>query len=339
MPLDSAALVWFRCDLRSTDHAALHAASSAYGAVHRAFVFDIEILDALPTRSDRRVEFIWESIRELKAALEARGGGLYVLHGRARAEVPRLARRLGAAAVYANRDYEPAAIARDEHVARELERGGIAWRTRMDQVIFECEEVRTRAGGDFSVFTFYKRAWLAKLALSYVKPHPDGRYASRLARARGARLPTLETIGLARTDLAQLAIPTGMTGGARLFADFKRRIDHYHVQRDYPALRGTSHLSLHLRFGTVSIRKLAGYAWRRGNPGAQAWLSELIWREFYFMILASRPDVVTHAFRREYDALGFDDDALRWQAWCACRRALCTRPGPWGLSSSGPPTA
>ncbi len=317
MTFDSAALVWFRRDLRSTDHAALHAALSAHGAVHCAFVFDTEILDELPSRSDRRVEFIWESVRELKAALEARGGGLHVLHGRARALIPRLAQGLGAAAVYANRDYEPAAIARDEHVARELQCAGIAWRTRKDQVIFEREEVRTRAGGDFTVFTPYKRAWLAKLAPFYLKPYPLDQHATRLARTGSDHLPPLEAIGFTRTNLAELAIPTGMTGGVRLFTEFKRRIDRYHERRDYPALNGPSYLSLHLRFGTVSLRELAGYAWRRASPGAQLRLSELIWRDFYFMILASRPDVVGNAFRREYDALRFDDDATHWRAWCA----------------------
>lgn len=319
MPLDSAALVWFRRDLRVADHAALHAALSAHGAVHCAFVFDTEILDLLPSRRDRRVEFIWESVRELKDALEARGGGLHVLYGRAREEIPRLAGRLGAAAVYANRDYEPAALARDEAVACALLEAGIAWRTRKDQVIFERDELRTRSGGDFSVFTPYKRAWLAKLAPLHLKPHPTGKYAAGLAPDKGLRLPPLEEIGFRRTDLAALGISTGMSGGARLLARFKRHIDRYHERRDYPAARGTSNLSTHLRFGTVSIRQVTGYAWRRGGAGAHAWLSELVWREFYFMILASRPDVTEHAFRRDYDALRFDDDPARWRAWCEGR--------------------
>jgi len=316
MPLDSAALVWFRRDLRVADHAALHAALSAHGAVHCAFVFDTEILDLLPSRSDRRVEFIWESVRELKGALEARGGALHVLHGRAREEIPRLARRLGAAAVYANRDYEPAALARDEAVAHTLQAMGVAWRTRKDQVIFERGELRTRSGGDFSVFTPYRRAWLAKLAPLHLKPYATEKYTARLAPAKGLRLPTLEETGFRRTDLAALGVAPGMSGGARLLARFKRHIDLYHEQRDFPAASGTSRLSTHLRFGTVSVRQLAGYAWRRGGTGAHAWLSELIWREFYFMILASRPDVTEHAFRREYDTLRFDDDPARWRAWC-----------------------
>ncbi|MGA8004702.1 MAG: FAD-binding domain-containing protein, partial [Burkholderiales bacterium] len=132
-------------------------------------------------------------------------------------------------------------------------------------------------------------------------------------------LPRLEDLGFARTNLAALGIDTGASGGARLLASFRRRIDRYAEKRDYPALNGTSSLSMHLRFGTVSIRELVGYACKRGGEGAQAWLSELVWREFYFMVLASRPDVVEHAFRREFDALRFDGSEAGWQAWCEGR--------------------
>jgi len=315
----SSALVWFRRDLRAHDHAALHSALAAHGAVHCVFVFDRDILDLLPSRADRRVEFIWESVRELKAALEARGGGLWVVHGRAREEIPRLAARLGVAAVYANRDYEPEAVARDAHVARELERDGMDFRTRKDQVIFERDEVRTRAGGDFSVFTPYRKAWLAKLAPAHVATLRTAAHAARLAPAPQAALPRLEDLGFSRTNLAALGISAGSSGGAGLLTRFRRRIDRYAERRDYPALDSTSFLSIHLRFGTVSIRELVGYAWKHGGAGAQAWLSELIWRDFYFMILARRPDVVEHAFRREFDALRFDGSEAWWQAWCEGR--------------------
>ena len=315
----SSALVWFRRDLRAHDHAALHSALAAHGAVHCGFVFDRDILDVLPSRADRRVEFIWESVRELKAALEAMGGGLWVVHGRARDEIPRLAARLGVAAVYANRDYEPEALARDAHVAHELAREGIDFRTRKDQVIFERDEVRTRAGGDFSVFTPYRNAWLAKLAPAHVAALRVAPHAARLAPAPRAALPPLEDIGFSRTNLAALGIAGGSSGGAARLASFRRRIDRYAERRDYPALMGTSFLSMHLRFGTVSIRELVGYAWKHGGAGAKAWLSELVWRDFYFMILASRPDVAEHAFRREFDALRFDGSEAWWRAWCEGR--------------------
>jgi len=315
----SAALVWFRRDLRAHDHAALHSALAAHGAVHCVFVFDREILDPLLSRDDRRVEFIWESVRELKAALEAMGGGLWVLHGQARDEIPRLATRLGVGAVYANRDYEPAALARDADVGHKLADAGIDFRTRKDEVIFERDEVRTHAGGDFSVFTPYRNAWLARLAPSHVAPLQTAGHAARLAPESETALPQLEDLGFSRTNLAELGILPGVSGAAKALAGFRRRIDGYAERRDYPALNATSGLSIHLRFGTVSIRELVGYARRHGGAGARVWLSELIWREFYFMILASRPDVVEHAYRREFDALRFDGSEECWHAWCAGR--------------------
>ncbi|MDH4094993.1 MAG: DNA photolyase family protein [Betaproteobacteria bacterium] len=315
MPSDSAALVWFRRDLRAHDHAALHAALRGHRAVHCVFVFDTEILDALPSRADRRVDFIWRSLGELRAALIALGGGLHVLHGRAREEIPRLAARLGVAAVYANRDYEPQALGRDREVEACLLAQGIALHSRKDQVIFELQEILTGAGQPYTVFTPYRNAWLKKLAPFYLKAYPVRRHAHHLARA-GAALPSLASLGFRS---APMPLPAGMSGGKRLFADFKRRIDNYAKKRDYPALNGSSRLSVHLRFGTVSIRELAAYAWRREGAGAAAWLSELCWRDFYFAVLAARPDVVDHAFRRAYDALRFDDDERLWRAWCEGR--------------------
>ena len=310
------ALVWFRRDLRDFDHAALHAALAAHGLVHCAFVFDREIIDALASRTDRRVSFIWDSVQELKAALESRGGGLHVLHGNAREEIPRLAQALGVVAVYANRDYEPQAIARDSEVAARLKAAGIDWCTRKDQVIFELDEVRTRAGTPFSVFTPYKRAWLEKLEPRDLVPYEVRKVAARLARVPASTMPSLQALGFKR---AALRLPAGMLGGARQFTAFKRRIADYAKRRDYPGLDATSNLSVHLRFGTVSIRALARFAHGKGGPGAATWLSELIWREFYAAILAWRPDVIDHAFRREYDALAWANEEAPWQTWCEGR--------------------
>lgn len=312
MALDSAALCWFRRDLRAFDHAALHAALRGHGAVHCAFVFDTEILDALASRTDRRVDFIWHSVAELQAALAGRGGGLHVLQGRARDEIPRLAASLGVGAVYANRDYEPQALERDREVGERLAAAGIAFHTRKDQVIFELEEVLSGAGTPYSVFTPYKNAWLKKLDDFSVKSYPVERHVGRLVRSQ-SDLPSLQQLGF---EPAPMALPCGASGGKRLFADFKRRIDDYAKQRDFPALKGPSYLSVHLRFGTVSIRELVRFAWKRKGKGAATWLSELCWRDFYFAVLAARPDVTRHAFKREYDALRWDDDAALWQAWC-----------------------
>lgn len=305
-----SALVWFRRDLRDFDHAALAAALDADRRVHCAFVFDTEILDGLERRDDARLTFIWESVRELAASLGARGGGLHVVHGRASEEIPRLARSLGVDAVYVNRDYEPAALARDDRVSDALREAGIAMRSFKDQVVFELHEVTTSTGGAYCVFTPYKRAWLRLLGAEALRRR-EARGPGILAPAALA-MPSLEEMGFERRDPA---VAPGMSGGARAWAEFRPRLRDYARLRDFPALAATSGLSMHLRFGTVSIRDLARFAMKSRAAGAQAWLAELAWRDFYFAILAARPDVIDRAFHRKYDALRWDDDERAWNAW------------------------
>ena len=320
-----AVLVWFRRDLRDQDHAALSAAIASGARVYCAFVFDREILDALPDRRDRRVEFIRESLVELDAALAARGGGLLVRHGFARDEIPALAAELDAAEVYANRDYEPAAVARDEAVQASLRREGRALRLFKDQAIFERDEVLTGAGRPFSVFTPYRNAWMKRLAEADLAERvvPED---ARLAPVPGrAPVPTLDRIGFEPTNLRELPVHPGMSGANALFDDFRERVGRYHAARDFPALKGPSYLSVHLRFGTIPVRRLARFAWQtmQSDPqaaqGAQAWLSELVWRDFYFQILHHHPRVVDAAFRPEYDAIRWVRDDALFAAWCEGR--------------------
>ena len=153
-------LVWFRRDLRDFDHAALYHALKHSAQVYCAFVFDTEILDKLTDKADRRVAFIWESVRELKAALQNKGGDLIVLHGRAADEIPALANTLQVQAVFTNHDYEPSAIARDLLVEAQLQTSNIAFQHYKDQVIFEKDEVLTMTGKPYSIFTPYKNRWL-----------------------------------------------------------------------------------------------------------------------------------------------------------------------------------
>jgi len=311
-------LVWFRRDLRAYDHAALYRALKDSRAVYCVFVFDTDLLDSLP-RCDRRVEFIWDSVMELRAALERMGGGLIVLHGRAREEVARLAILLQAQAVYTNHDYEPDAAERDLNVQGALLEHGILLHTFKDQVIFETDEVLSRDGRPFSVFSAYKNAWLERLAPLCTAAYAVQDYASSLARPLAGHVPTLEEMGFERSNLRELRLPTGTSGGKAWFRDFLSRLDRYHERRNYPALKGPSYLSVHLRFGTVSIREFAAAASSHGGPGAQAWLSELIWREFYFMILHHHPRVVSHAFRSQYDGIRFPNREDWFQAWCQGR--------------------
>ena len=323
----SSALVWFRRDLRCDDHAALYHALRRYPRVYCAFVFDTDILDALPSRQDRRVEFIHGSVLELHEALQqladrggAPGGGLIVRHGRAVECVPQLARQLGVQAVLTNRDYEPDAIARDQQVAQALHAYRIAFDDYKDQVLLDRDEVLTQQDKPYSVFTPYKRAWLQALDAFQLKPYPVARYARHLAPPpAGETFPTLAQLGFEATNLQAIPLPTGMRGAQRLLKDFLPRMRGYHEARDYPGRKGVSYLSVHLRFGTVSIRQLAALAARRaaeGSEGAQVWLSELAWRDFYFMILWHHPHVVTQSFKPDYDLLQWDDAPELWQAWC-----------------------
>jgi len=321
MPRFARSLVWFRRDLRDFDHAAFAAALRESAAVYCVFVFDREILDRLPDRADRRVEYIHGSVSELDARLRAAGGGLIVRHDLARDAVPELAQALSVDAVYANHDYEPRAIARDAAVGQALAARGRSFLTFKDQVVFERDEILTRAGRPFAVFTPYRNAWLAALTPAHFASHDVEAHRRAIAPVPAALdtpLPTLEALGFAPTGLA---LVPGMTGGAQRFADFRNRIDRYRDARDYPSIKGPSYLSTDLRFGTVSIRQLAQFAHARslhaGGEGAGTWLNELIWREFYAQILWHHPHVVDRAFRPEYDALAFRNDPKQFAAWCA----------------------
>jgi len=322
------ALAWFRRDLRTSDHAALHRALTRSQQVSCAFIFDTDILDALP-RADRRVEFILGAVQELDAALRELqpGAGLIVRHGRAEDEIVRLAQTLGVDLVVASHDDEPAALARDTIVSERLTAHGIALHTVKDHVIFERSEVLTAGGTPFSVFTPYKNAWLRKIEPFFVKPYPIERHAHKLApmpRDVGV-MPTLADLGFAPTNLTALRLPLGTKGAQQLLDDFLTRIDDYGTARDYPAVRGPSYLSVHLRFGTVSIRQLAALAWERmraGSPGAAVWLSELVWRDFYHQVLHHHPHVVGRAFKPAYDAIEWEQgpEADAWfNAWCEGR--------------------
>ncbi|MBU3737323.1 MAG: deoxyribodipyrimidine photo-lyase, partial [Methylobacterium sp.] len=286
--------------------------------VYCVFVFDREILDVLPDRADRRVEFIWESVRELASALQARGGALVVLHAHAAEAIPQLAARLGVDAVYANRDYEPAAVLRDTTVAASLSAQGIAFHAFKDQVIFERDEILTQSGKPYGVFTPYKNAWLKRLTPEALQPLSTDLTGQRLAKPDAVTLPSLEALGFRRTNMAELPLPAGMRGGAALFEDFQERIARYDEARNFPAVKGPSYLSVHLRFGTVSIRHLARTARQRGGRGAETWLNELIWRDFYFQVLHHRPQIASGAaFKPEFEHIRWPGSAAHFEAWCA----------------------
>ncbi|MGI4849590.1 MAG: cryptochrome/photolyase family protein [Janthinobacterium lividum] len=344
-------LVWFRRDLRCFDNAALSEALARSKQVYCVFIFDTDILAPLHEDTfssgkganagtpDRRVEFIHASITELEAEMRALGGALIVLHGAAPALLPELAANLGVQAVFVNRDYEPDAIERDHRVAGVLQAEGRQLLAFKDQAIFEQNEVLSLSGKPYTVFTPYKNAWLKKLAATEMPPSANPwlvgylpepgheRLAKPPAHIGHGRIPALQALGFAATNLSELGIPTGMSGGQKLLDEFLLRIADYKHARDYPAVKGGSYLSVHLRFGTVSVRSLARRALEamlsgEGGEGAAVWLSELVWRDFYFMILYQNPHVAAGAFKPVYDKIeweGGDDAQARFLAWCEGR--------------------
>jgi deoxyribodipyrimidine photo-lyase len=331
LPLYQIGLVWLRRDLRTLDHAALALALQRCAQVHCVFVFDTEILTPLP-RTDRRVEFIRESLVELDQSLRnlanRPGAGLIVLHGAAAQEIPALARRLEAQAVFSARDYEPQALIRDQAVSQALQAQGVAWEPVKDHVIYEMRELLTQGAKPYSVFTPYLRAWLARLEADSLPRFDVSLAPSALADrpvAYARAVPGLVEIGFQPSNLRQLGIPCGMSGAAQLLEDFFPRLTHYQEWRDFPAIKGPSYLGVHLRFGTISIRSLVRLALQQraaGDVGAHTWLSELAWRDFYFQILSNFPHVASAAFKPAYDRIAWKTGAHAeslFDAWCEAR--------------------
>ena len=318
MPYPST-LVWFRRDLRSYDHAALSHALRQSRQVHCVFIFDSDILDKLEDKADRRVDFIWHSVRELNAALEGMGGGLIVRHGSARSLIPQLARELGVNAVFANRDYEPEAIMRDAAVEEALQADDIEYVSFKDAVIFERDQLLSGSNRPYSVFTPYKNMWLRRIGDADLQLYPVAEHASALVRPALSAMPSLQSMGFRHTDLATLDIKPGMTGAAALWRGFEEQLAQYDRLRDLPALHTTSRLSVHLRFGTCSVREMARRAYYASGRGPDTWLSELIWREFFQMILFFHPRVINQAYRTEFDTIRWPGREEHFQAWCEGR--------------------
>ena len=321
------ALVWFRRDLRADDNAALHHALRAANQVFCVFILDSSILDALP-RADRRVEFILSALTVLDADLQALkpGAGLIVRHGIAENLIPQLAAELGAQAVFANHDDEPHALRRDAQIQQQLGAATVEFHSFKDHVIFERSEVLTAVGKPYGVFTPYKNTWLRQLTPFYLSAYSVERHAQALAQSDLATgIPSLADIGFEPAGLCD-TLAGGSRGAAALLDDFLQRIDRYDEARNFPAVKGPSYLSVHLRFGTVSIRRLAREAHQRvqkgGNHGAEIWLSELIWRDFYHQVMHHHPHAMTDAFRPEYDDIEWERGAeaeIQFKAWCEGR--------------------
>jgi deoxyribodipyrimidine photo-lyase len=293
----ASTIFWFRRDLRLQDNSGLHAALKENKNVIPIFIFDTEILNKLEDKNDGRVEFIHQSLRLIKIELEELGSSLLVLHG----NPIKLFAKLNPKAVYTNHDYEPYARKRDAAVKDIMEKRNIVFKSFKDQVIFEKDEVVKDDGKPYTIFTPYSKKWKAKLNTFFLSSYALKRYQGHFQKTKPLPFPTLKEIGFKSSGI-----------------DFPERvvkvsiIDKYDVQRNFPGIHGTTQLSIHLRFGTVSIRKLAQIALKKND----VWLNELIWRDFYHMILWHFPSVIANAFKPAYDKIIWRNNETEFQLWC-----------------------
>lgn len=294
-------LFWFRRDLRLNDNAGLYHALKENEHVLPLFIFDTTILEQLENKKDRRVAFILEALLKIKNELEELGSSLFVFHGTPLQAFEKITSSYSIKKVYTNHDYEPYAIKRDKHVQGFLEKKGIRLKSYKDQVIFEKNEVTKDDGLPYTVFTPYMRKWKSAFTSFYSKPYPVKKYVHHFLTCSAFPFPTLKQIGFEQTDL-QFKIPI----------PDKKKIAVYDTQRDFPAIEGTTHLGVHLRFGTISIRHLVSIA-RELN---ETWLNELIWREFYMCILFHFPHAAKGPFKKQYEAIPWRNNEKEFKAWC-----------------------
>jgi deoxyribodipyrimidine photo-lyase len=292
----NTAVFWFRRDLRLTDNAALYRALQENDSVLPIFIFDTNILDKLQDKTDRRVEFIHSVLLKLKSQLEEIGSSLLVFYG----SPEDFFNNIRPKAVYANHDYEPYARNRDQTIMDVLRIQGSTLKTHKDQVIFEKDEVTKDDGTPYTVFTPYSKKWKAKLESFYYKNYPVEKHFHAFKKIKPLPTLSLTDIGFkaTRANFPERSIKQSI-------------IAHYHSTRDFPAIEGTTRLSVHLRFGTVSIRKLVQIAVRKN----ETWLNELIWRDFYHMILWHFPNV-ENAFKPQYDRIKWRNNEKEFEAWC-----------------------
>lgn len=296
------AIFWFRRDLRLTDNAGLYHALKSTLPVLPIFIFDTEILDKLEDKTDRRVSFIHDALANINNNLIKLGSSLLVHHGEPKSVLKKLIEIYQVRQVFTNHDYEPYANERDAEIHELLSARSIEFHTSKDEVIFEKTEVVKDDASPYTVFTPYSRKWKAMITDFQHKPYPTERYFKNFIPTAPFKLPTLPDIGFNKHPSAY---PPGT-----LNHDI---IQHYGKTRDFPGIPGTSKLGVHLRFGTISVRALVN----QSLPLSEIYLNELIWRDFYQMILWNFPRVGQgKAFKPAYDNIEWERDFGNFEKWC-----------------------
>ena len=291
---------WFRRDLRWHDNRALHAALTSGLPVLPVFVFDENILQALDEQTDARVTFLHDTLGRLQAQAKVQGGGIWVHHGSPAKAFELLASTGNLKEVHTNEDYEPYAKARDEHVSAKLKDANVIFHTHVDHVIKAPGTVLKPDGTPYTVFTPFSKRWHLNLDEADLSASPSENHLEALMLWSPPSIPSLADMGFSRSNIA---MPE-----ARISPDV---LEAYADTRDIPSIHGTSRISVHLRFGTISIREAA----RAGIQRSEKWLTELIWRDFYQSIMHAFPHSVQRSFKPAYDRIPWRHDDEQFDAW------------------------
>ena len=298
----SKSIFWHRRDLRIHDNAGLFKALKSSRGVQPIFIFDSQILQFLP-KNDQRLVYIHQEIEQLKKKYSELGSDLKVYFGNPRDLIPEIVLKYKAEAVFINRDYEPYATERDRYLAEKLNELEVKLIGTKDHVLFEKAEITKDDGKPYTVFTPYSRKWKANLNEHHLTSFPSENYTDNLARtSEVSELISFEDMGF--ETIQRVEIPSKSWK--------KELIQKYSLNRDFPSLNGTSKLGLHLRFGSISIRELA----REALQLNETFLNELIWRDFYQMIIHWFPHSAKNSFKTQYDRIRWENNEAHFQAWC-----------------------
>ena len=299
MEKQQVSIFWFRRDLRLEDNVALYHALQSKHPVIPIFIFDSDILNSLP-ENDARVGFIFDSLQNINTQLNAIGSSILIKFGTTTAVWESLFKKFTISEVFYNKDYEPYAIKRDLSIDSLAKENNALCFPFKDQVIFEELEITKADGLPYTIYTPYKNKWLEKYkAIAPLVEYNTQSIFSNFYKSN-FDFPTLQQLGFQESDIK--VVPYSL-----------KKINNYHETRDFPALDSTSYLSPHMRFGTVSIRKLVNWAVRKND----VFLSELIWREFFMQILFSFPKVVSHNFKSAYDGIQWRNNEEDFKRWCS----------------------
>lgn len=294
---------WFRRDLRLSDNAGLSRALAEAENVQPLFIFDPEILTRLQDPHDARVHFLHETISDLRLQLSQHGVDLWVLHGKPQDVWEKILKEYEVTSVYVNEDYEPDARKRDDSIAKLLKASGAVLKSFKDQVLFAKDEILTGDERPYTVYTPYKKKVLATLSESHLKAHPVSLEKKTWHRGGSkTAMPSLKELGFlpSKIEWPKASVLPSI-------------IETYDKTRDFPAhKKGTTHLGLHLRFGTLSVRSLAA----QGQKLNDVWLSELIWRDFFMQVLWHHPRVQNESFRPAYDQIAWRTSKSDFERWC-----------------------